>query len=285
MNIRKIVILLSVLVLPFTVSAKQRTILFIGNSYTFYPMDPSQPGLPFFIEEIAKSIDQNTEVVESCRTIPNANLEFHFNDHDSRKLMEGAYDEVILQGRSTDPLNVPSWFRSNGMPGLASFKTFLPQVLEILSRKNPSITMFVPWGYHPKHEYFKSAAGEFRDAHGDEWRGQTGAEYQRLINRGYVESASGYPVAFSFVGDEWMNLVNQGVVGLDDLYVPNDWSHPSPLGSMIAALVLTRDVFRLDVEKNRFVPTGLDPAQVARIAKALSRMGPTASFNLNKHNR
>ncbi len=266
------VILLLMFGFGFSASAKQKSILFIGNSYTYYPFDPSKPGIPLFVQEIAKSIDKENLLVEACNAIPNANLEVHFNNLVSRGLIDQPYDEVVVQGRSTDPLKVPTWFQKKGLLGLESFRQFLPKMLDLILEKSSKITLFVPWGYHPNHEYFKSKNGEFKDVSSgpDEWSGQTGQQVQDLIDKGYIESARGYPVTFSFVGDEWLYLVQGGIVKAEDLYVKDDWSHPSPLGSMVAALVLARDVLHLNISTNKFVPVGLDPVKVEEISRALS---------------
>lgn len=255
---------------PEVVTSRTR-VLFIGNSYTFYPQDPSKPGVPYFVQQIAQSIDPKTAVIVDSNTIPNASMEVHYNDSKSRALMNGSYDEVILQGRSTDPLRVPQWFQKQGFLGLESFQIFLPKVLQLIRQHCENITMYVPWAYHPKHAYFRNLQGEFENAKPREWKGESGADLQDLVDQGYVRAAGDTPVQFSFVGDTFEELVDFNVVKRDDLYRKEDWSHPSVLGSMIAALVLTRDVLHLDVEANTFVPEGLTRAQVETISQVISR--------------
>jgi hypothetical protein len=82
-------------------------------------------------------------------------------------------------------------------------------------------------------------------------------------------------VRLSFVGSSWLELEETGAALDTELY-QNDWTHPSPLGSLVAALVFARDILHLDIRANRFVPAGVDPVQARLVAERLAA-GPLTS--------
>ena len=254
--------------------AKDISVLFIGNSYTYLPGlgNSSAPGLPKMITQIVESIDPSTHLTYAFSTPGGYSFKEHLNDPRSVKVMSAHYDEVILQGQSIESLELTPWWENNGNPGVKSFKVFLPKLLDLVFERNLNVTLYVNWGWNQKHPFLKEGHVGLRfppESHkaGQKWCGRDKFEYQNMIDDSYASISNSYPVKLAKVGDAWLFLQMQGLVTEDELYLSGDWSHPSVLGSFVAALVLVKTVFHLDVVKNRFLPVGIDPERARIIEK------------------
>lgn len=255
--------------------ARELTALFIGNSYTYYPGETNDPGLPRFVQRIAESIEPGLRLRYVFNTQGGYNLAMHYNDPVSRRLLQGSYDAVVLQGRSIESLPMTPWMERHGYPGASSFAVHLPLLLELAFRGNRNVGLYVNWGWHPNHAYLQEEHPGLRfppgtAREGQRWCGTDAWDYQRLINEGYAEHAQGFDVTFARVGDAWLALQAEGLVTSEELYRPADWSHPSVLGSYVAALVIVRDVLRMDISRNRYVPAGLDDFRCGSIGAFLA---------------
>ena len=259
-----------------SVQAKDLAVLFIGNSYSYYPNTPDHPGQAILYKSIAESIDPSLNIKASFHTQSGWTLEDHYNDPVSKNLLSQAYDQVVLQAMSLDPVELPEWFEQfEGMKGVKSFSVYLPKVLDLVFKNNTNVTLLVTWARHPKHIFLRPdhpallfPVGSPRA--GQRWAGNNLREFQKIIDDSYVKYASSYPVTFSRVGDAWLMLEDKGLVTVDELYRPDDWSHPSVLGSFIESLILVKTTLKLDIRKNTFVPDGVDPVRARTIIEALA---------------
>jgi hypothetical protein len=271
--------LVTVILLFCTVAeAKQVSVLFLGNSYTYLPGlgDEASPALPKMIQLIAKSIDPDLQLDYSFHTPGGYSFEMHFNDPASTKLLSARYDHVILQGQSIESLELTPWWEQQGNPGVKSFAVYLPKVLELALKANASVTLYVNWAWNPKNTLLKEDQPGLRfptgtPRAGQKWCGRDRFEYQRMIDESFLHHSAGYPVEYAWIGDAWLALQTQGVASLDEFYIPDDWSHASSLGAFVTALVFARDTFHLDILKNRYAPKGMDPQRALDIAIALSQ--------------
>lgn len=252
-------------VFSISAQAKNVSVLFIGNSYTYLEGqgDSTNPMLPKLIKQIVESIDSDFRITYASNTPGGWSFERHFNDPISTRLMSDRYDEVILQGQSIESLQLTPWWEQNGNRGVKGFEIFLPKVLDLVFKNNSSVTLYVNWGWNAKNSalqeghpglYFPPGSGK----PGEKWCGRNKFEFQKMINDSYEVHSKKYPVKLSNVGSNWLALQSSGLVTEDELYITGDWSHPSVLGGFVTALILVRDVFHLDISKNKFFPAGVD---------------------------
>lgn len=273
-------LLLSLLMLAATATtatsyAREVSLLFIGNSYTYFPGDEQKPGLPDYFRQVAESIEPGLKLNYSFSVHGGYSFEMHLNNPDSVAKMGEHYDHVVLQGQSMESLELTPWYEQNGTPGVKSFQVYLPKALDLVEKRNSDITLFVNWIWNPHHANLQDnhPGLYFPIGHpraGQKWCGKNQDEYQNSINASYRQHATGYRVHFALVGTAWLQLQKAGLVTQDELYREGDWSHPSPLGTLVATLVLVRDVLHLDVRKNKFLPPGVDALKAEAIANALS---------------
>lgn len=154
--------------------------------------------------------------------------------------------------------------------GVQSFSVYLPKLVEIALKNNESLTLFVNWGWNFKNDFLQPGAegltfppGSPRA--GEAWCGHDKFEFQNMINDSYRKIASSFPTQLSFVGSSWLDLQNAGLVNEDELYIPDDWSHPSVLGGYVTALVLVRDVLKMDISRSNYAPESIN----SKFAKAI----------------
>ncbi len=256
--------------------SKQVTVLFIGNSYTYLPDfgEPESPALPQMIQAIASTIDADLSIKYDFNTPGGYSFEKHLHDSKSLQLLSKKYDKVILQGQSIESLELTPWWEMNGNPGFRSFSLSLPKILDLISHANSEVTLYVNWGWSFRHPALAANhpglifPAESEKA-GKKWCGENKNEFQDLIDQSYQKTTYGYPVKLSKVGRAWLQLQQSSIVNEDELYLEDDWSHPSQLGAFVAALLLVRDSLELDISKNKYFPTGIDPIKASEVQKFL----------------
>ena len=275
---QKILIRLLIFSTLFAVSAeaKELSVLFIGNSYTYTPGTPQDPGLPKYFRAIAKSIDPDLSLNYYFNTPGGWSFEKHFKDSTSTRLLKRHYDHVILQGHSLESLELPSWFARNQYPDVNRFLVYLPKILDLAFQNNSSVFLFVTWIRNAKDAFLQEGHPGLRfergrSQAGQKWCGKDAFEYQEMIDQSYRKHSQNYPVNLAMVGDAWLSLQNQKVVTEDELYVAGDWSHPSELGAFVSALVLVKNVLHLDIAQNKFVPASIDFEKARKIMLALEQ--------------
>lgn len=257
--------------------AKDLSLLFIGNSYTYLPTQgtPDDPGLPKLIKQIAESIDPTLNISYRAHTRGGYSFMKHYNDPQSVDLMSKKYDKVVLQGNSIESLDLPPWADRSEL-GEKYFAVYLPKVLSLVLQNNRDITFYVNWGWNLRHGSFKDGNPELyfppgSSKAGQKWCGKDKYDLQRMINESYERHTARYTVKLSKVGDGWLAVQDAGIVNQDELYIPEDWSHASPLGAFVAALILARDVLGLDISKNQYIPSTIDPAKAKALQAVLAK--------------
>ena len=202
--------------------AKDLSILFIGNSYTYLEglSTETDPLLPKIFKQIAESIDPTLHITYSFHTPGGYSFEKHFNDPVSSKLMSGHYDEVILQGQSIESLALTPGWENGGNLGVKSFSAYLPKVLDLVFQNNSNVTLYVNWGWNPKKSllqemhpglYFPADSARA----GQKWCGKDKFEYQAIIDQSYDLHSQNYPVTLANFGDEWLKLQIAGIFNDD----------------------------------------------------------------------
>ncbi|WP_413577987.1 hypothetical protein ACLVWU_05660 [Bdellovibrio sp. HCB290] len=275
-NIKLIILFLAILS-GAVAQAKDLSILFIGNSYIYLPSQgtPEDPALPKIIGQVIQSIDSKLNLKYAYNTPGGYTYEKHLNDPKTQNLLQNSYDSVILQGQSIESLELPPEWHKFGI-GVQNFSVNLPKVIDLALVKNSNVTVFVNWGWNFKNSNLQPGAegllfppGSAKA--GQRWCGADKFELQQMIDASYQKHATGKKVTLSMVGNTWLTLQKKGLVGEDDLYLKDDWSHPSVLGSYVEALVLTRDALKLDISKATFVPAGVDQKLAKSIRELLTK--------------
>lgn len=257
-------------------AVKEISLLFIGNSYTYSPGNEADPGLPRRMKRIVETIDPFIRLNYVFNTRGGYSFERHYYDPATRQLLAGTYDHVILQGHSIESLELTPWMKEKGFPCVARFEKYLPQILELLAPTNSSVNLFVNWGWNRKHSFLQPDHPGLRFPEGfpnagQPWAGRDQVSLQKMIDESYSRVAKPHSAKLVEIGRTWLKLQDQHLVNEDELYVQDDWSHPTLLGSFVTALVFVRDVLKLDIEKNSYVPWGVHPGQAYAIQAFLAK--------------
>ncbi len=192
-----------------------KKILFIGNSYTFFNDMPTA-----FFEKIAKSLGYDVEV-ESV-TCGGYTLEGFAdeNDREGARLAETVrgkkYDCIIFQEQSVRPHR-----------DRAKFLSGLEKLCKKLENQTEKKVLYATWGR-------KEGSQTLADL------GITSREMTESLAASYKEAGELIGADVANVGLVFMKMT-ESFPSLE-LYDP-DLSHPSALGSFIAALVLVETVF------------------------------------------
>lgn len=207
---------------------KNKSALFVGNSYTYYN------NLPNLIGQMATS--QGHTFTYKLRAPGGASFSSHVQDTSWHYLLKDAsYDYLILQGQSAelsgDNQNVgkhisPNYYQAEYIHQLGQLKDTCTQTM-----------FFQTWGY------------QFSDP-------QDYLNMQNNVSASYEELAHTINAAVAPVGEAWRSII---------LNYPNlqlhspDFSHPTLAGSYLAACVFYTTVYK-ESPKGAWHPTSISPS-------------------------
>lgn len=255
MKMRKNVLaLVFTLLLTVLASAQPIKILFVGNSFTYEPGDMSNPALPDNFKDIALSLGADVHVdfvVKGGQT-----LKRHFDEGEvARLLSTNKYNYVIVQAQSIEALNLPKCFPDNGGPvGRPEFIEYSKKLISLIESSGAIPVIFAHWTYKKDHPWLQADFPCLKFANnevnaGKNWFGPDLIEYQKMLNEGFAMAAVSSPNTIQvMVGSKWQQLMNlkNGIIPDTALY-QDDNLHPTTLGSFFSAMVLARDVLKIDV--------------------------------------
>lgn len=211
-------------------------ILFIGNSYTFYN------DLPAMFASLAEEGGHKVNVTTAAKG--GYSLAKHVDDEQTTSLLEeGQWDYVILQEKSSYPVDVDD--REQYM------YPAVKQLDELVREQGGESILFITWG----HRDGMPQAGL--------------ADYQAMqseIIAGYTEIAEQLDIRLAPVGLVWQKA-QQDDPGLK-LWI-EDGSHPSPLGSFLAADVFYAVIFQESSPSADGLGVDLDP-DAARLIQEIT---------------
>lgn len=238
MKNKYIIFLLSVVVCSLSIAQTTKKVAFLGNSYTYYN------DLPSLIDSLANN--QNNDLIHGQNT-PGG---YTFNGHSTNAaslalLTSNTWDYVVLQEQS----QLPAFPYSQVITDCYPYAETLCD--SIRSANECAIPLFFnTWGREIGDPQWDSIDTyiEMND------RLFNGYTYMATANSGKVS-----PVGFAFreVFNDLNAIVTHGM-----LYSP-DGSHPSLLGSYLAACVFNNVIFNTNSLGINYLPTGVTIGQAA----------------------
>jgi hypothetical protein len=198
-------------------------VLFLGNSYTFYN---DLPGLLKTLADKEGAKVATGEVLKGGQTL-GAGSNAHSIDSESlTKLQASPWDVVVLQEQSQIP-TIPAFMKNTMVPGANKLSKHLKQ-----ANSCAKVVLFLTWG---------------RKAGGKQCAGtQCSADFknfdqmQDALTAAYLEVAKQVGGAVVPVGEAWRAAIKAGAPDLFD----GDGSHPSKVGSYLAALTFYAALFK-----------------------------------------
>ena len=182
-------------------------ILFIGNSYTFVNE------MPEVFAELAELGDHEVNVTMLAKA--GFSLDDHAQDPETRKVLDSqSWDYVILQEKS----NLPILDKEEMTHGVR-------QLNELTAGHGTKTILFMPWAYRDG----------FPAAELDDYQAM-----QSLVANVYLAVAAEFELSVAPVGIVWQAALERDPQL--DLW-SSDGSHPSPLGSYLAANVFYALIF------------------------------------------
>lgn len=243
--------LLLVLAFGGTAQAQQiKSILFVGNSYTYYNDMPKMVG-----ELLASDAGNPVHYTVDAATIGGKTLEVLWADRQiQQKFASRKWDDVVLQEQSEWALfpaqvektavSVATWTKAIRMFGGKPF------IYGTWARQ-PGSYWYTESQYAPASHDPKYMLGQL-DANGTQLAQQSGA-------------------GFVAVGDAFAAALKQDPQA--PLYA-SDSSHPSPAGSYLAALMFYQAISGRSASNTSYVPPGVTAVTAESFRALAAQMGP-----------
>lgn len=194
----------------------KKKVLFVGNSYTYYNEMPAQ-----IFEPMAEDAGCPCEVTAVTRG--GYRLE-QFADPENeegkrlREVIAGKhYDYVVLQNQSCQPITEPEAFEA----GVAGLK-------ELLQEQAEYFVLYATWGRKPGCEMLEQL-------------GMSSEEMTAQLDAAYTKAGERFGMQVAHVGLAFEAYLQEHPDA--ELYNP-DKSHPSVLGSEIAARTILEEILR-----------------------------------------
>lgn len=220
----------------------ETSVLFIGNSYTFYN------DMPVLVKEIAHSFNRNLHV----DTVVNGgkNIKFHANQPKTfEKIESRKWDYVVIQGHSDEFSQPDSVIRKNTLPYLEKLQKSI-----LANYPCTKIVLYMTWGY-------KNGNGRWDKI-------STYETMQAMIEKQYLRTADFLSTSVSPVGIVWQNIrTNRKTI---NLYDP-DLHHPSLSGSYLSACTFYTTIFGVS-PVNSNVQIALEPKEKLDIELAAAQI-------------
>jgi len=217
-------LLVFILVIPACLAFGQgrehcKKVLFLGNSFTFYPgTETGYNGLPQIVRDASASVNDTLIIDE--RVVSSKTLQFHASDSTSiNKIKQGGLDFVVLQEQSTGCATDWATVKLKSLP--------YARKLDSLAHKYNSCSqtiLYNTWGYN--------------------WvSSMTIDSMSNLIAANYMNMADSLNVFISPVG-QIRTYLSKNYPMIKLFYTDN--KHPSPEGVYAAAMVFYSVIFRKD---------------------------------------
>ncbi len=222
-------------------SRPERSILYIGNSRTFYN------NMPAMVRKIADSAKSSEKYHIVMHAIGGARLIDHWNNQNVQNLLKQKWSDVVIQEQSGAQLNDED--NSN-------FHTYGARLVQEIRLSGAKPALFVTWQYndnnevYAKYPYFKTKLF-----------GLIQSNHQLLAN-----NSGAYMVN---VGNAWerLRLYHPAF----SLYEP-DGNHPSIYGSYLTALMFYKYFSGNNLSQVSYIPKEIKPDEAILIKKIAQEM-------------
>ena len=220
-----------------------RQVLFIGNSHTFYN------DLPAMVERLANEDDDTEGIAVDEVTAGGASLGDHVGNPElERFVTDGAFDVVVIQANSVEPLidrqatiedfrTLAAWSEEGGAQ---------PVLYELWPREQGSAIYEQPWAPDTQEEYARRVQATSEDA-----VDQTGAH-------------------LAPVGRTWERSRRRATE--IELY-QEDGNHPTEAGTYLAALVIYATIEDGLPDRELWGPPGIGEADANTLQELAGRGG------------
>lgn len=225
------------------------SVMFIGNSFTYYPQSVTSPTVPMYFESIAESLNQDIEidyVVKGSHTLTKfANPSDEYGKIVDEKLNNNQYDYVILQEQSTTPIN--------------NYNTFLSAVKKLKEKINSTqkdceVILYETWGSPKAIE-----DGSFK----------TVGEMEEKLRKAYKDAGEETECKVHYIGQAF-TYVYENEKDINIYYEDN--RHQNEYGAYLSAACHVRSMFNIDVTKSTEY-CGLDEAKCKTLLEVAKNIG------------
>lgn len=263
------------LVLALAHPAAAKTILFVGNSFTYGELSPVMHyrtdtvtdlngsgigGVPALFKAFATQAGLDYEV--ALETVPGVGLDYHYAN--KRPLLDRKWDEVVLQSFSTLDAAHP------GDPAL--LVKYSAAFSDMFRRQNPQVKIYLTATWSRADMTYPA---------GTPWNGKPIQEMAKDVASGYRLAAEKTPAVAGVVpvGLAWNRAIDSGLAdpnpydgiaaGKIDLWARDNY-HASTYGYYLEALlvfgrVTGRDPRTADSQESSVRELSLDPAIVRKL--------------------
>jgi hypothetical protein len=225
----------------------QETVLFIGNSRTFYNH------MPDMVRSIADSAGYPEKLHIVMDAEPGVSLEDHMKDPETQALLSKKWNHVILQVLSSDQYSAEHSARTWEVAA---------DLIKESQAKGSAPAMFVTWRYT---DQCKNNAGIPNSAVGISPSGY--ANMHRNIQEQHAKLAALTGVDLVNVGLVWEDLQSRS----QNFSLYDDCNHPSIHGSYLSALMFYGYFSKRDVTDVTFKPSGLSAEDAQMLRMVVSR--------------
>lgn len=221
---------------------KEYSILFIGNSYTYFNDMPTA-----LFQKIAESAGYTVQVTSITKG--GWTLEKHADTADEygakvdAALRENRYDYVVLQEQSVRPASDSE-----------RFYTAVRSLADKIRANGAAPILYATWG--------RKTGSKVLAEH--DWTTETMTEKLAASYRAIGEDIG---AAVAYAGLAFYDVSTRHGDAID-LYNP-DLSHPSPIGSYLAALTIFARIF--DIDPTEVVHNGEQTEETASVLKAAAK--------------
>jgi len=215
---------------PPIVVKKEYSVLFVGNSYTYY-----NDGVDFHLEKMLKADASSDSILYDIQKIAvgSYTLESHYGDQATlSKIKSKKWTAVVLQEQSTRPINNPDLFLQYA------------NKLDLEIKKDSAKTyLYMTWAPKESPSDIDQLAASY-------------------ISVGSQIDASVVPVGKVW---EYMRTTNPQI----DLYI-SDNKHPTLSGTYLTSCVFYYSIFEKNPIDNSYYPSGINTETVVAIRKAVN---------------
>ena len=205
-------------------------ILFIGNSFTYYPFKETNPGVPLIFKSLLDNLGLSVEIDYVVKGAHNLKKFADASDEkgaivDQKLKASSDYDFVIIQEQSTTPMNNYNNFKQGVEALLNKVKS---------TQKNCQVILYATWGYPDGLNTSTLPTINAMEA---------------LIREGYEKCADEFKLPISHVGKAF-TYVYENHKNIN-LYWSDD-KHQSYAGAYLSACVHISTLFGIDVRNATF---------------------------------